>query len=1037
MSDEPRSPSNEHDETRTLHAAPGGAVAPELAGMPAEIDGYRLLGVLGQGGMGVVYLAEQNAPRRRVALKVIRGSAHTDSLHLRLFRREAEALGRLRHPDIGAIYGAGRLPDGRPYFAMELVEGPTLDAYLASRPSPAHRAELLHRLALAGRIAEAVNYAHQRGVIHRDLKPSNIVIPAPTDGSAASSASTGAPAVKVLDFGLARLSDDDSQASIMSDVGEIRGTLPYMSPEQVRGETQTLDVRSDVYTLGVILFEMLTGQRPYDVSRVSLPEAMRVISEQEPRALRDAPNGLTRVDTDLQSIVLKALAKEPERRYSSAAALAEDLERYRNSQPVLARTPSTAYQLRKLVARHKPLASALAVALVAVVAASVVSTAMFLRARSEAAKAQQVSSFLGDMLEGAGPAVARGRDTALLREILDRTAARVKDELAKQPDVAAGIEQVLARTYLEIGDLAAADQHARSAYETHRKLRRAPHADLATDLSTLSETSWRRGQLAAADSLGREALGMWRALHQGPHEETASALIALGSISLDASRFEAAEPLMREGLAMSQTLHPEGDRTVATGLNALGNLMHYSGRFDQADSLQRLALAMHRRIGGESSPDVVVDLFNMGQVEMDRGRFAQADSLVRAGLAIAGRIYTGPHPDRVGGLIALANVSYRSGAMVRGDSLAKEALAVARSVRGGGAAAVGDALSAMGVFASGTGRYEEALALHREALAAYRSAGDVATSRTAGTLDNLADALAGLGRFDAADSAFREALPLKLATFGPGNPQTLLTQNNYARMKYFRGDVAGSESLFREVLAGRRSTLGDSSDQVGVTLSDLARCRQTRGRLAEAESLLTEAVAVVTARLGPEAMNTNFVYSSLGRLHREQGQYARAATELREARTRLAAALGDASPDVIWINYELAAALGAGGQSHEADSLFASLAKPPTAPLPPSEMMRFHLLYGKYLAKVGRDAEAEKYLLLAEQALREPRESSLRRRVQVLDALVELERDRATRTPSPARAAALKRWTAARDAEAPELRAAIAEGRTPRLGGAR
>lgn len=149
-----------------------------------------------------MYLAEQNEPRRRVAIKVIRGSAHTDSLHVRLFRRETETLGRLRHPNIGAIYGAGRLPDGRPYFAMELVEGPTLDAYLASRPSPANRAELLHRLALAGRISEAVHYAHQRGVIHRDLKPSNIVIPAPSDGSAPSSTSAGMPDVKVLDFGL-------------------------------------------------------------------------------------------------------------------------------------------------------------------------------------------------------------------------------------------------------------------------------------------------------------------------------------------------------------------------------------------------------------------------------------------------------------------------------------------------------------------------------------------------------------------------------------------------------------------------------------------------------------------------------------------------------------------------------------------------------------------------------------------------------------------------------------------------------------------
>ena len=1037
MSDEPRTPSHEDDETRVVD--PSGAAAPDaaLAGMPNEVDGYRILGVLGQGGMGVVYHAEQREPRRRVALKVIRGSAYTDSLHVRLFKREAETLGRLRHPNIGAIYGAGRLPDGRPYFAMELVEGPTLGAYLASRPSPADRNELLHRLALAGRIAEAVNYAHQRGVIHRDLKPSNIVVPSPGAGSSASHTGAGLPDVKVLDFGLARITDDESQVSMMSDVGEIRGTLPYMSPEQVRGESNTLDVRSDVYTLGVILYEMIAGERPYDANRTSLPEAMRIICEQEPKPLRDTPSGMTRVDADLQAIVLKALAKEPDRRYSSAAALAEDLERYRNSQPVLARTPSTAYQLRKLVARHKPIVAAMAVTLAVIVISAIVSTGMFLRARNEAAKSKQVAAFLSEMLQGAGPSVARGRDTELLREILDRTAERVRTELKGQPDVAAGIEQVLGRTYLEIGDLLAADGHVRAAYETHRKLHRPPHEDLAADLSLLAETSWRRGRLASADSLGREALGMWRALHKGPHAGTAGALIALGGINLDASQLEVAEPLIREGLAMSQQLYPNGDRSVAVGFNSLGNVMHYSGRFDAADSLQRLALAMHRRLGGELNPDVEVDLLNLAQVEIDRGRFAAAESLALLGLETGQRIFSGDHPDRVGGLITLSSVYYRTGAPARAESLAREAIKVARGVRGGGMGAVGEALSALGVLANESGRPDEATALHREALAAFRAAGDAGTSRLATALDNLAGALAGTGRTEEADSLYREAVTRKLAIYGALNPQTLLTKNNYARMKYFLGDVAGSEVLFREVLEGRRKSMGEENDQVAVTLSDLARAVQARGRLAEAESLLTRSVEILTKALGPETMNTNFVYSSLGRLHREQGKNARAATELREARKYLAAILGDASPDVIWINYELGAALGAAGQSREADSLFASLANAPSAPVAPDDMVRLHLNYGQYLAKTGREAEAEKYLLLAEQALRQPRGTDMRRRLDVLESLVALESAWASRAPSAARTTVLRRWAAVRDAEAPELRKAIAEGRVPKLGGAK
>ncbi|MCC6652301.1 MAG: serine/threonine protein kinase [Candidatus Eisenbacteria bacterium] len=1035
MSDELRPPSHEDDETRTLHAAPGEAAAPDLAGMPAEVDGYRLLGVLGQGGMGVVYLAEQKEPRRRVALKVIRGSAHTDSLHVRLFRREAETLGRLRHPNIGAIYGAGRLPDGRPYFAMELVEGPTLDAYLASRPSPANRAELLHRLALAGRIAEAVHYAHQRGVIHRDLKPLNIVIPAPSDGSAASSSSSGMPGVKVLDFGLARITDDDSQVSIMSDVGAIRGTLPYMSPEQVRGETQTLDVRSDVYTLGVILFEMLTGERPYEVSRTSLPEAMRVIGEQEPKAMRDTPSGIARVDADLQAIVLKALAKEPERRYSSAAALAEDLERYRSSQPVLARTPSTAYQLRKLVSRHKPLVAALAVALVAIVASAIVSTGMFLRARNEAAKAKQVAAFLGDMLQGAGPAVARGRDTELLREILDRTAERVRTELKGQPEVAAGIEQVLGRTYLQIGDLLAADQHARAAYEMRRKLHRGRHPDLANDLSLLAETNWRRDRLTEADSLARMALEMWRGLEKGPHEETANALTTLGSIQLDASRFESAEPLLRDGLAMSQRLHPDGDRTVAVGLNSLGNVMHYTGRFDQADSLHRLALDMHRRMSGEWSPDVMTDLLNLSQVEIDRGRFPAAESLARLGLAVGDRIYTEPHPDQASGLLVLAGVYLRTGQFARADSLAHRSLEIARRVRGGGEDAVGQALSTLGVFAGTVGRADEALNYHQQALGMFKGSNAPKPSRIATAMDNVAISLSGVGRFDEADSVYRQAIPLKLEAYGPKNPATLLTMNNYARMKIFVGDVAGAEALYRDVLAGRRAALGDSSDQVAVTLSDMARCALARWRLAKAESLLTQSVAIAQARLGTESMNTNFARSSLARVHREQGQHAKALREFRETRAHLGKIMGD-GPNLAWLDSELAAALDAAGESREADSLFASLARIPAEMLPPPDRLRFQFYYGLHLAKRGRFAEAEKYLLLAEQALRDPREINVRRRLDLLNTLVDMERAWGTRSPSAARAATLRRWTAVRDAEAPELKQAIEEGRAPKLASA-
>src|SRR5215510_1259555 len=343
---------------------------------PIFIGDYRVLRKLGEGGMGVVYEAEQQHPRRLVALKVIRGGRLVDEYQVKLFQREVQALARLKHPGIAAIYEAGCADEGQHYFVMELAPGVPLLDYVKGRRLAGARApsNIRQRLELFLKICEAISYAHQRGVIHRDLKPANILVADESykpGGQSLDGPGVSRVEVKVLDFGLARITDEDGAgASGLSQAGQVRGTLPYMSPEQVRGDPDQIDVRADVYALGVILYELLTERLPYELEQVTLPQAIRIICEEEPkpvnRALgesRDRESRKTeRIDRDIETIALKALEKELERRYRSAAAMAEDVTRYLTNQPIQARPPSALYQFRKLVARHKvPFASLAAV----------------------------------------------------------------------------------------------------------------------------------------------------------------------------------------------------------------------------------------------------------------------------------------------------------------------------------------------------------------------------------------------------------------------------------------------------------------------------------------------------------------------------------------------------------------------------------------------------------------------------------------------------------------------------------------------------
>ena len=359
--------------------------------------GYQILRKIGEGGMGMVYEAEQQHPRRLVALKVIRGGLYANEYHVKMFEREIQALARLKHPGIVSIYEAGRFDDGQVFFAMELLQGNSLMDFVEDRElsgsSPLSNVE---KLALFSRICEVVSYAHQRGVIHRDLKPQNVFVTDESGEHSFGDSAVNKLRVKILDFGLARITDPDfAGATDVSQIGQIKGTLNYMSPEQLSGNPADVDVRSDVYALGVMLYEMLTGRLPYDIRQAALPEAMRIICEQQPaplgrgrtESISEGRKSFPRVDKDVETIVLKALEKEPERRYQSVSAMIDDIERFLTDQPILARPPSALYQFRKLLLRHKAASASLATLFLMLLGFGIVMAAQSARIASERDKA--------------------------------------------------------------------------------------------------------------------------------------------------------------------------------------------------------------------------------------------------------------------------------------------------------------------------------------------------------------------------------------------------------------------------------------------------------------------------------------------------------------------------------------------------------------------------------------------------------------------------------------------------------------------------
>jgi len=823
-------------------AGESAAIAPHAP----QIAEYEIVREIGRGGMGVVYEARHARTQRRVALKVLR-AGEMGEREGRLFAREVGSLARFKHPNIATLFDAGETPDGRPYFAMELVEGVTLGewarrqgAFGGTREGADRR-----RLELFGRICAAVNYAHQRGVIHRDLKPSNILV----DGN---------DQPKVLDFGMARLLDGDAElATRTMEMKHIVGTLAYMSPEQAMGRLEDVDVRTDVYALGVILYELLAGKRPYEVRDSALAAGLAAIVETPPRR-PSAVNAAVR--GDLEAIVLKALEKSPERRYASAAELAEDVERFLASRPIRARRPSAGYVLAKLVARHKLTAGLIGV--VAALAAGsgvvfVVQAAAVRRERDEAQaqtlRAERISGFLTRMIESVDP--MRVGPSVSVREVLDQAAAELDQQVGDDPATLGAVHDVLGRGYMGLNLLDAAEGHFNKALELRRGVFGERSAAYAATLHQLGLLAWKQKKKSAWRQRLMEAYEIRRSLYGDEHAEVAESLDALARRFSNANEMKDAERMHREALAIRRKLGT-GELSIAESLSGLGVLLVASGRYEEAEPQLREALEIQRRALGPDRYEVAQTLTELAEIYWYWGQYEKAEAANREQVKILRRLFPQGSVDLAFALSDLGGALELRGEFREAEGLLREAIDMER--RMGEEPNPTLTTNNYSKFLRAQGRYDEAEPLARSVYHWWGGDASEANRGKGYACQHLGLILLEEGKVDEADRLFREAEENWRTLFGETHPRLAVALIGEGRVAELRGQTGEAVRLFGEAVEIRRKRIGDDHPETAAARIELARAMAAAGQRAEAAAMARASLALLRSRMGEKSAQVSW-----------------------------------------------------------------------------------------------------------------------------------------------------------------------------------